>query len=317
MKIFLNRAASPLIALTAVIAIAIASAVLCTEASAAEPKSSVGELCASISKTIAPFKWNMDPCQGVDWSVHGSSVQGRPLVYTEFGDPQSKNVTLVFAMVHPDEITPLYMGIQLIRYLQGHPADLKDARVIIAPLVNPDGFFVNPKIRMNSRGVDVNRNFATHDWKTNALRAWKVRYKSNARRFPGHEPASEPETRFQVQLIQKFQPRKILSIHSPLNHMDYDGPSSLSLDKFPKDYIQECLKLRTQLNAVSTGFFPGSLGNYAGQELGIPTVTLELPTANAAKASEYWIKFQSGIHSMIDFKIEPLSPRHDLAIGLQ
>ncbi len=54
---------------------------------------------------------------------------------------------------------------------------------------------------------------------------------------------------------------------------------------------------------MSTGFFPGSLGNYAGQERGIPTFTLELPTANPNKAFEYWEKFKSGIQTVIHYEV--------------
>ena len=85
--------------------------------------------------------------------------------------------------------------------------------------------------------------------------------------------------------------------------MDYDGPTPLSLDKFGKDYITECLKLRKKLRATSTGFFPGSLGNFAGQELGIPTLTLELPSANPKKARQYWLTFSNGIDTMINYRL--------------
>ena len=41
----------------------------------------------------------------------------------------------------------------------------KDKKIVIAPLVNPDGFFSKPPKRTNSRGVDINRNFPTRDWR--------------------------------------------------------------------------------------------------------------------------------------------------------
>jgi protein MpaA len=112
-------------------------------------------------------------------------------------------------------------------------------------------------------------------------------------------------------LIQRIRPQKILSIHAPLNFMDYDGPgaSALALARFPKEYIQQCTKLRKQLKAVAGGFFPGSLGNYAGQELGIPTLTLELPSADPGKASVYWKKFQTGIRTMIEHRVLDLARR--------
>ena len=268
------------------------------------PAHDVPTLCAGLTRVITTLKWDIDPCDKIDWQILGKSNQGRPLIYAEFGNPTSTNTTLVFSMVHSDEYTPLYVGIELAHWLKDHAAELADAHVIIAPLLNPDGLFRSPKVRTNARGVDINRNFQTKDWNNLALHTWKTKFKGDPRRFPGKEAASEPETRFQVDLIKKFQPKKILSIHAPLNFMDYDGPSALTLANFPSDYVKECLRLREHLKAITSGYFPGSLGNFAGQEMGIPTLTLELPSADPSKAKSYWKKFQSGIHSMIAFKLE-------------
>jgi murein peptide amidase A len=260
--------------------------------------------CSDTRAAMRQMNWRMDPCaKKVPWRVGGHSVEGRPLVYAEFGDPASTNTTLVMTMVHGDEITPLYVGIGLANWLMEHRAQYAQAHVIIAPLVNPDGFFHKPRTRGNARGVDVNRNFRTHDWQAEALREWKAKFNSDPRRFPGSAPSSEPETLFQEDLIHRDKPQKILSVHAPLNVLDYDGPTPLSLTTFPREYVQECLRLRRQLKAVSTGFFPGSLGNYAGREMGIPTITLELPSANAKMAYTYWRRFQKGIDTMIDFKM--------------
>ncbi|MDR3608866.1 MAG: DUF2817 domain-containing protein [Oligoflexia bacterium] len=268
--------------------------------------------CSELRDQIAALNWNtqgksLEPCAGIQWKMGGKSVQGRPLVYAEFGDPDSTNVTLIFSAIHGDEVTPIYLGFKVARWAMENQANLKNARVVIAPFVNPDGFYRKPRTRMNANGVDVNRNFDTHDWKDRAIAAWTKRLRSDPRRFPGKAAASEPETRFQEDLIQKYHPKKILAIHSPLNHLDYDGPNILSLARFPRYYVRDCLALRSKLKAVSTGYFPGSLGNYAGQEMGIPTLTLELPTANPAKAEQYWRSFSAGIRTMIEFVI----PDHD------
>jgi protein MpaA len=259
--------------------------------------------CSDLKSEIKRLKWTIDPCvDGVQWKFGGVSNEGRSLVYTEFGNAQASNVTLILTMVHGDEITPLYIGLEVIHWLKEHESELKDSRVIVAPLVNPDGFYRAPKTRMNAHGVDVNRNFATKDWEAGAKK-WKTAFRSDPRRFPGSAPRSEPETIFQEELIRIFTPQKIMSVHSPLNHMDYDGPSALSLNKFPREYVHECIRLQRELKAKSTGYFPGSLGNYAGRELGIPTITLELPTADGAKAEAYWNKFSQGIRNMIQFSM--------------
>ncbi len=259
--------------------------------------------CGQVTAEVAALKWDVIPCDVRWWRVGGYSVEGRPLIYADFGNADAPNVTVVYSMVHPDEMTPLYLALKLAEWLAENIDEVKTSRVVIAPLVNPDGFFVKPRTRVNARGVDLNRNFHTQDWLEKALTLWTKRFRSNPRRFPGHTPDSEPETIFQRELIFAIKPQKILSIHAPLNFMDYDGPDRLSLSRFPKDYVSKCLKLRTRVKAVPSGFFPGSLGNYAGQERGIPTLTLELPSADSRKARSYWHQFRDGIHTVIRFQV--------------
>jgi protein MpaA len=276
--------------------------------SSTEDAAALAKWCSEVQKSIDHFKWKLDACKDLDWKIGATSVEGRPIVFADFGDAKTTNTTLILSTVHGDEVTPLYVGIQIAHWIHDHEKDLKNTRVIVAPLLNPDGYFHIPQHRTNAHRVDVNRNFATKDWQASALRSWKMKFRSDPRRYPGNEPHSEPETVFQEELIKTIKPQKILTIHSPLNHLDYDGPSALSLNRFSEDYVQECLKLRQRLKATTTGFFPGSLGNYAGQELGIPTLTLELPTANAAMADAYWKKFREGIDLMIKFEVPPLNP---------
>jgi protein MpaA len=275
-----------------------------------EPKSTE-KLCEDLRGKIKEWKWTLEPCKNLDWASSAlESIQGRPLWLREFGEKDSKNVTLILSMVHPDEVTPFYVGFQTAHWLRQREmeGDLKGVRVIVAPLVNPDGLLRTPPTRTNARGVDLNRNFDTKDWRKSALKAWKVRYRKNPRRFPGLEPGSESETKFQEDLIRTYRPVKILSIHAPLNHLDYDGPTILSIEKFQREYVSECQRLKKKLNAISSGFFPGSLGNFSGQELGIPTITMELPTSDPAKADLYWQKFQRGIRELIYFEFPHVTP---------
>jgi protein MpaA len=265
--------------------------------------------CSNLRTEIRKLDWKLEPCTGIPWKISKHySVLGKPIPVAQFGDPKATNTTLVISMVHGDENTPLYLVLKLAHYLVQNEERLRQnsIRVVVAPMVNPDGFFRKTRTRTNAHKVDVNRNLPTRDWQELALKMWKTKFSSNARRFPGHSPASEPETLFQMDLLQETKPQKVLAMHAPLNFMDYDGPSHLSLARFPKDYVQECLKLRTKLKATSGGFFPGSLGNYAGQEMGIPTLTLELPSAQARKSEEYWRQFEQGIRTMIEFQVPDL-----------
>jgi protein MpaA len=292
-----------LISILACLGIVGGAAAAQTAARADEIESDVAELCTSLDKAFHKRNWGRNPCGKINWVVDSTSVQGRPLIYADFGPATATNTTLIFSMVHGDEITPLYMGFELAKWAEANMKNYPNTRLVLAPLLNPDGFFGYPKTRTNAHGVDCNRNFDTKDWKREALKSWKTKYRSDKRRFPGYKPDSEPETLFQKKLIDQVKPAKIISIHSPLNVMDYDGPDHLKLSRFPAEYIKKCEELRTKVRAKSTGFYPGSLGNYSGIELGIPTITLELPTANYVFARKYWEAFQKGLETVIKHEI--------------
>ena len=138
------------------------------------------------------------------------------------------------------------------------------------PAANPDG--LERGTRANANGVDLNRNFPSSDWTMLAPRAG------------GHgvRPASEPETQAIVRAIEQLGPARIIDIHSiPAGYHgnNYDGPA------------EQLAALLSRLNEYpvlpSIGYpTPGALGNWAGQDLGIPTITLELP--REASADECW-----------------------------
>lgn len=268
-----------------------------------ESKEAIGKWCGAVSEEVKKLNWKIDPCLKDDWKIWGQSELKNSLIYGEFGNLESENVTLVLSMVHSDEITPLYIGLRLVQELIENKELTKGAKIVVAPLVNVDRFLQKTKLRTNANKVDLNRNFDTKDWNESAHKLWKTKMASNARRFPGHKSASEQGTLFQKWLIEHFKPKKILSIHAPLNNMDYDGPNSVALSGFSKDYVSRCLELRSQVKAKSTGYFPGSLGNYAGHERGIPTITLELPTTNPAHGEKYWKQFTPGITRLIEFDL--------------
>lgn len=257
-------------------------------------------------------KWNETLYNQDGWKVRGRSVQGRPLIYFVCGE-KNENTTVMISSVHGDEITPVYFGLRLVSWVKGEPDLCRDHRIVIAPLVNPDGYLASTVKRTNENGVDLNRNFPTKDFDELAHLYWRDQNKSDARRFPGKSGGSEPETQFQTWLIDEFKPQKLLTVHSPLNFFDYDGPDNDDVRSFTKEYIKSCDELRSVVKKASTdykflkyGFYPGSLGNYAGKERGIPTLTLELPTVDASKAKSYFERLKKGTRELIVYKIKGL-----------
>jgi murein peptide amidase A len=275
-----------------------------------ELATSVADLCNKIGLKYQTLKWSnqREGCGSGDiiWKSEIKSNDGYPLIYSEFGSGSS--TTLILGGVHPDEITPIPLVFRFANHLNAHK-DLipSGSRVIIAPLVNPDGYFKKSQSRTNGHGVDLNRNFFTQDWYASAKHWWSDKRQKNIRHFPGHIPNSEIETLFQIWLIDTFKPDKIISIHAPLGFYDYDGPG----DQKPRALTSSEVKAKTLVQSMSESsrnykivdysFYPGSLGNYAGNERGIPTVTLELETTNPQKIDAYWIQFSPGLERAVRY----------------
>lgn len=274
--------------------------------------------CSKLDNSFKKYKWENSDCESFSWYHVRNSVQGDPLVWTVFGDVgadaekdalNKKDITMVMCGVHGDEITPIKFCFDLMYYLRD---SLKDAEfqksftnkvVLVAPLVNPDSYFKKRPTRTNARGVDVNRNFPTADWLKDAQKMWISKYRRDKRRNPGKISASEPETIFQLNLIKRYSPDKIISVHSPLSLIDYDGPSLPITESSTPTKAEELLiqmsKDAADYRIQNYPFFPGSLGNWAGQERNIPTYTLELPTSNPAKSKEYWVLFKAAMHKAV------------------
>ncbi len=271
-----------------------------------QQEAAIDQFCHQLGLQFKQYGWDTNPCGSVAWQASIQTVQKRPLLYASFG--KGHETTLLLSAVHPNELTPVPMGFKLARHLAEHPELIKaDQRVVIAPLINPDGFFLEKPLRTNARGVDPNRNFFTLDWYEKSLSWWQSGRNKNIAYFPGHFPNSEIETIFQVRLIDDFQPDKILSIHAPLGFLDYDGPgdqkpSTLTMTETQAKMLAAAIsKKANNYRVVDYSFYPGSLGNFAGNERHIPTVTLELKTTDPKKVEEYWGQFLPGMLEAIDY----------------
>lgn len=216
-------------------------------------------------------------------------------------------MTLVLCSVHGDEITPTKFCFDIIHYLEENAGLYRDALIVVAPIVNPDSFFKPRPTRTNARGVDINRNFPTRDWKRLAHKLWRGRYRKDKRRNPGKRPLSEPEVLFQMNLIYRYRPDKIISVHAPLTLLDYDGPRGPGGEARDDEH-----GLLIQMSNQARGykiknypFFPGSLGNWAGNERNIPTYTLELPSSNHTKHYQYWAMFKNALHAAFLYDLRP------------
>jgi len=205
------------------------------------------------------------PRQFVQSLPAGRSVQGRPITATTIGT--GKQCVLVIGGIHGNEPAGATLCRQLSAYLRAHEELLHGLKVIVVPAANPDGLAADT--RCNARGVDINRNFATSN------------YRSTARN--GTEALSQPEARYLRGLIDRYHPARILTIHQPLACIDYDGPGLA---------LAAAVARASGLPVKKLGARPGSLGSYAGVENHIPTITVELPReASELSAGQVWAKY--------------------------
>ena len=170
---------------------------------------------------------------------------------------------LVLGGIHGDEMSSVALVFRWIALAQAQPAGIQWRFV---PALNPDGLLQTSPTRVNANKVDLNRNFPTQGWQTEAPEHWAQRTRKDPRRWPGNSAQSEPETRFVVQTMNQWKPDLIVSVHAPYAVLDFDGPVEAPhrLGKLFLDRV---------------GVFPGSLGNYGGMQRNVPVVTLELPHA--------------------------------------
>ena len=165
----------------------------------------------------------------------------------------------------------------------------------IAPVVNPDGLLAARSTRVNANGVDLNRNFPTPNWKTEAPQYWRKKTQSDPRRFPGKAALSEPESRWVFNQMEQFQPDVIISVHAPFGVLDFDG-SGTPPSKFGR------------LMFIPVGVYPGSLGNYGGLHKDIPVVTIELPNSQQmpsdAEVARIWQDMLNWVQANISSQVK-------------
>lgn len=206
-------------------------------------------------------------CQRAGLVASGTaSVRGVPLYLRDVVQQGAKLRVLVTGAIHGDELSAASVAFHWLR-LAGEEARLpQPVHWRFVPVLNPDGILSRPPRRTNARGVDLNRNFPTPNWRRDARLYWEKRTRKDPRRWPGPTPLSEPESRFLHDQMESFRPHLIVAIHAPYGVLDFDGPS-----------VPPARLGRLYLDQV--GIFPGSLGNYGGVHKGVPVVTVELPNA--------------------------------------
>lgn len=160
---------------------------------------------------------------------------------------------LVIGVFHGDEPQGKFL---IEKYYETH----KNTNLLLLPCLNETGY--QKGTRKNSNGVDLNRNFPTKNWELTNI---EDDY------FGGNSPASEEETKFVVNVVEKYSPKLILTLHAPYKIVNYDGGEDA---RVISEKISGIIGYPVEKNI---GYpTPGSFGTWAGIERKIPTITLEL-----------------------------------------
>lgn len=200
--------------------------------------------------------------------VYGTSYEGNALkVWLPETCPPD---ILILASIHGDESETTVVLSDALRSIR--PDGLKNAVILCG---NVDGLARGT--RGNARGVDLNRNFPTANWSPEP-----VCYKSRAGEpqdielSPGTDPASEPETKALLSLLDRMKPRAVVTLHSALACIDDADGSVLGRHLAQKSGLPL---------EVGVGYpTPGSFGSWASEQ------NLNLVTYEFEAASPYDLK---------------------------
>ena len=182
------------------------------------------------------------------------SAENRNITLFEVSPVNFDKTVLIIGVFHGDELQGEYLIKQFLDTVDSE--NIKN-KILAVPCLNPDGkhYFT----RQNANKIDLNRNFPTKNFEVT----------EDAQYYGGKTPASEIETKFVIDILDKYKPDFILTIHSPYRVVNYDGPAEKEAEK-----IAEITSYPVESDI---GYpTPGSFGTYAGIEKNIPTVTLEL-----------------------------------------
>ena len=129
--------------------------------------------------------------------VIGTSYLGRPILAVQIQDSPHRPV-IAIGSIHGDES----MGLEVVERLRNSSDIPDDLNLWVIPTVNPDGLAAS--VRGNARGVDLNRNFATDDWRFVG---------QGSEKYSGEAAASEVETKAVQQFVLEQQPLLVVWWH--------------------------------------------------------------------------------------------------------
>ena len=257
----------------------------------------------------------------ISLSWEGKSADGRRIPAVLFGNPEAEHTLFIQAAIHGREhLTTLLVMEQLETYAREYDTGsysgrtyreiFSDVALLVVPMTNPDGVSISQlgtesieteelralvegfyerdgagmtreyfyrRYKANANGVDLNRNFAYgfEEFVGNAVPA--------ADRYKGEAPASEPETRYLMELTESRQTAAALSYHATGSVLYWDfGQTGAFREKCFSfvNVVHELTGYRI-VYAASEKQDAAGYCEWAAGIKGIPEVTIEIGTVAA------------------------------------
>jgi murein peptide amidase A len=211
--------------------------------------------------------------------ILGKSVLGRPIEAVHFVPPsyaQPRAPAVLFGAIHGDEAVTAMMLERLADELVERPPG-RDTWIV--PCLNPDGVAAGTK--NNANDVDLNRNFASHNW----LATHDSGYN------PGATPEDQPETRLLVDLIERVGATRLIAVHATFRVVNWDGAGRA---------LAEELAARSGYPASGEIGYPtrGSFGSKYGVDRGLEVITLEVPYLDLDERA--WTETRAALRYCVD-----------------
>jgi predicted deacylase len=150
----------------------------------------------------------------------GKTAQNREIVCYLFGNGNKK--LLFLSAIHGNEVGTIKLNYRLLNYLSKESSP--GYKFYFIPCLNKDGYEVakhNPDYlnggnqgRVNSNGVDLNRNFDTKSFKSKARWHFGYGYSDSRDIFAGKEAASENETKSLMKFVKQEKISTIICFHN-------------------------------------------------------------------------------------------------------
>jgi carboxypeptidase T len=237
-------------------------------------------------------------------SVAGTSVQGRPIPRYEFGRADGP-VVLLTGLVHAVELIGSVALLDFVRdAVHSRAALLRDARLVVLPILNPDSLHANDARiaggrrafrRGNARGVDLNRNFpriapASSPSPRGALSLFSGSRFRLSPYYGGAHPFSEPETRAVRDVAREVKPVVSIGFHSfgnlllyPWGFTSKPNPRARAYERIGADFRRAQPRSRyAVMQARDLYATSGDMDDWLDAELGTLAFTLEVSRPSLA-----------------------------------